>query len=283
MSKRPHRQDVLVRAAHLVVGLEAQTDFEHGLDLLPVEVAQGDEVASLEVPCDHFCLSFRQFPDLSAVCELSWAFGQRRPAGRIGNRLSPAEPAPIDRELPIVSTDRSPRASMPLSHGRVYRHGRARSSCGRRPSSVRPVVGRAGLRCRELGRDPRRTLLWGKHTEVGVVPERDAPFVLQPDQPRRTRRHPLRDVGQREASSACLGPDHREGELQRGDAAPGRAEVTVADGLEFRRAGGVVRDDEVDEVGSETTPEQLAVGGLADRGAALEVSGAVVDLLGAQG
>src|ERR1019366_6264719 len=53
-----HREDVLVGTAHLVVGLEPEADLQHGLDLLPVEVAQGDEIASFEVPRDHFRFSF---------------------------------------------------------------------------------------------------------------------------------------------------------------------------------------------------------------------------------
>jgi hypothetical protein len=52
--KRSDRKDVLVRTAHLVVSLEAKADLQHGLDLLSVEVAQGDEVTSLEIPREHF-------------------------------------------------------------------------------------------------------------------------------------------------------------------------------------------------------------------------------------
>jgi hypothetical protein len=56
-----------VRPTHLVVSLEAETDVEHRLDFLLVEVAQGDEVAPFEISRDHFCLSFVILPNLCAV------------------------------------------------------------------------------------------------------------------------------------------------------------------------------------------------------------------------
>jgi hypothetical protein len=51
-----------MRATHLVVGLEAKADIEHRLDFLSVEVAQCDEITTLEIPVDHCCSPF-ECPD----------------------------------------------------------------------------------------------------------------------------------------------------------------------------------------------------------------------------
>ena len=71
---------------------------------------------------------------------------------------------------------------------------------------------------------------------------------------------------------ARLGPHRRQAELQRGDAAPGRAEVADVRALELGRARRVVGDDAGRCRPSPSAgPQRVAVVGLADRRAALEL------------
>ncbi|HEX5595313.1 MAG TPA: hypothetical protein VFX61_04700, partial [Micromonosporaceae bacterium] len=73
-----------------------------------------------------------------------------------------------------------------------------------------------------------------------------------------------------------------EGQLQRGDAAPGGPEVAAVQRLEVHGRRGVVGDHDVEDAVPQAAPERLPVGRLADRRAALERGGAVGDLLGGE-
>ncbi len=105
----------------------------------------------------------------------------------------------------------------------------------------------------------------------------------EPGQAGRARRHPPRHVGQAETALSGVGPDHGQPELDRGDPAPGGPEVAIARILEIGRARRVVGYHAVDRAGLQPRPEQLPVGHLPDRRAALELGPAGTDLLGREG
>ena len=70
-------------------------------------------------------------------------------------------------------------------------------------------------------------LVGSEDGEVRVVTHRDPSFPAQARQLRGAGRHPAGDIAEREAAAARAGPDQRQPELQRGDPAPRRAEVTA--------------------------------------------------------
>ena len=115
--------------------------------------------------------------------------------------------------------------------------------------------------------------------EVRVVARGDPALAGETGELRRLLAHPGHHGLQGQAALARLGPDQRQPELQRRDAAPRHGEVAVLQVLEVERRGRVVRDDEVDRAVLQSLPEQLAVAGLADRRAALERGRAEGDLL----
>ena len=146
---------------------------------------------------------------------------------------------------------------------------------------------RAGERTPGVGRDRvlwcsrasrRRTSSSGANTHRSAsAPTAIRPLRSSPTRSAGRRRHPARPRRRARARGRGLGPHRRQPELQRRDAAPGLAEVAGVESLELRRARRVVGDHEVDVAVGERRPEQLAVGGVADRRAALELGGAVRD------
>src|SRR5215217_2428506 len=94
-----------------------------------------------------------------------------------------------------------------------------------------PVVGGERILVVEaLGVD-HEGLVRGEDAEVGVMAQPDPALALEPQQPGRALGHPADDVGQGDAAPPRLGPDHRQAELQRGDAAPGQPEVADVQAL----------------------------------------------------
>src|SRR6266571_7764779 len=118
-------------------------------------------------------------------------------------------------------------------------------------------------------------LVRSEQAEVCVVAHRYSSLPAQACELRGPRRHPAGDVAEAEAAAARAGPDQRQSELERGDAAPRGAEVAAGYLLHGRRGGRVVRDDEVDNPVPEAAPEQLAIGFLPDRRRELECRRAV--------
>src|SRR5829696_10209794 len=96
-----------------------------------------------------------------------------------------------------------------------------------------PVGGGERMPLMEAFRVHNEGLVGGEDTEVGVIAQPDPALALEPQQPGRSLGHPPDDVGQREAAPPRLGPDHRQAELQRGDAAPGQPEVADVQALEL--------------------------------------------------
>src|SRR6185295_18298841 len=86
-----------------------------------------------------------------------------------------------------------------------------------------------------------------------------------------------------EAALPCPGPDRRERELVRSDAAPGAAEVAGVDLLHAGRAWRVVGGHEIDDALAERLPQALAILPRADRRGAFVGDGAVGDLFGRKG
>src|SRR6516225_2109317 len=82
--------------------------------------------------------------------------------------------------------------------------------------------------------------------QVGVAPDRQPPLGRQAGQPGRGRRHPPGDVVQRPAAASRDGPYRGQAELERGDTAPGRAEIPRAERLQLGRARRVIRHHAVD-------------------------------------
>nr|GFC47912.1 hypothetical protein [Tanacetum cinerariifolium] len=83
-------------------------------------------------------------------------------------------------------------------------------------------------------------------------------------------------------SAALAGgrPEHRQRQLQRGDAAPRRGKVTAGQLLQVGRRGRVVGGREVNEATLQRLPQLLIVGPLADR--ALELRLAIGDVFGVE-
>ena len=77
-------------------------------------------------------------------------------------------------------------------------------------------------------------LVGSEDREVGVVAEGQLPLGRQAHTLRRFGGHPLDHLLQPEAAAPRLGPDQRQPELNRGDPAPGHAEVTVVEILELQ-------------------------------------------------
>jgi hypothetical protein len=115
----------------------------------------------------------------------------------------------------------------------------------------------------QAGRVDHEPLLGGEHAQVGVGADADPAFPTKTGQLGRTLGHPVGQAGQ--------------AQLEGGDAAPGRAEVAAVEVLELGRAGRVVRGDQVDEAVGQAPPQPLAVPGVADGWAALELGGPVGD------
>src|SRR6185295_11266579 len=106
--------------------------------------------------------------------------------------------------------------------------------------------------------------------QVGIVSRGDTPFALpQPCQPGWRGAHPLGQIGDREAALPRSSPDRGQGELERRDASPGTPEVAGFDLLHLRRAGRVVRRDQIEDAFAESLPELLPVLPRADRRGAL--------------
>ena len=150
------------------------------------------------------------------------------------------------------------------------------------PVSSRPGVRRDRVAVLEVADGP--PLLGRERDQVGVPADRDRALARQAGQPGRRLGHPADHVGParcpaRRAPVQTAGQRH----LQRGDAAPGRAEVADVEPLEVRGARRVVADDEVDVAVAQRRPQRLAVRRLADRRAALERRRAVGHLLGGEG
>ncbi len=95
-------------------------------------------------------------------------------------------------------------------------------------------------------------------------------------------RHPPHDVDEPVPARAGLRPDDRQRDLQRGDAAPGLAEVAAVQALEVGGARRVVAHHHVDHAVGKALPQRLPVGRLAHGRAALEPGVAVGHLLGGQ-
>ena len=157
----------------------------------------------------------------------------------------------------------------------------ARSRARRRAGTA--VVGRDRVAVVQGGGVDGELLVGREDGEVGVAADGDrAPWRSARRSAAGRCGHPAHDVGQGEAAARRLGPHRRQAELQRGDAAPGGAEVAGRRALEVRGAGRVVGDHEVDHAVAQRPPQPFAVLGLADRRAALELGGAVGDLLGVE-
>ena len=121
------------------------------------------------------------------------------------------------------------------------------------------------------------------HHQVGIGSRRDPPLpAVQAGQPGRRGAHPPGQVGDREAALPRAGPHRGQGELQRGDPAPGAAEVSGLDLLQIGRAGRVVGRDQVEDSLAEGLPEPFPVLRRADRRSALEGDAAVGDLAGGE-
>ena len=169
--------------------------------------------------------------------------------------------------------------------------GARRSTCAPRSqvSRTTPASAPAGVRGDRVAVvQPRRVdderLVRGEERRVGVVADRDPALAPQPDQ----RGRALAPSSATTSASACprgraCGPDRRQAELQRGDPAPGRPKSPMSSRLSSGVHGEWSRDHAVDQPVGQPLPQQLAVGRLADRRAALELGGAVRDLLGGEG
>ena len=129
----------------------------------------------------------------------------------------------------------------------------------------------------QAGRVDHEPLLGGEHAQVGVGADADPAFPAKAGQLGRTLGHPAGQGGQAVATGPGRRPDGGQAQLEGGDAAPGRAEVAAVEVLELGRAGRVVRGDQVDEAVGQAPPQPLAVPGVADGGAALELGGPVGD------
>jgi len=107
--------------------------------------------------------------------------------------------------------------------------------------------------------------------EVGVEARGDRPLAVgQADEPRGAAGHPSGQGVDGEPATSGLGPDGRQGELERGDPPPGAGHVAGLEVLQVRGGGRVVGADGVDQGVAQAEPEPLAVRALADGGCALE-------------
>ena len=101
------------------------------------------------------------------------------------------------------------------------------------------------MKCRGVDREGRVGV---EDDEVGVAARGDRSLASrEPDQLGGAQGHPAGQVGEREPAPARLGPDGRQGELERGDAAPRSEDVARVQVLELGRRGRVVRADRVDQ------------------------------------
>ena len=199
----------------------------------------------------------------------------RRPAGARRDRAASVHAgviaSPLLNSCPNGVGVRSPR--------------RPRSQvCATTPCSVAAVrTGVTGLRCAQLARVDGERLVRGEHAQVGVrarrrwrpcgpVPPASAGFVG----------HPAHDRPRRDA--AARGPRSRRPTARAAaTATPPQAcaEVAGVEPLQVRGARRVVADTtQVDHAVGQALPQGVSVGVLADRRAALELRGAVGDVLG---
>src|SRR4029453_5583048 len=119
-----------------------------------------------------------------------------------------------------------------------------------------------------------------EHGEVGGVATLDAALLLQPGYPGWAFGHPTQGVDEGVTAEPGLGPNGRQGPLQRRDAPPGWTELADLAALELHGAWGMVGDNAVDVAAVECCPQLLPVVSFPDRRTTLELRGAVGDRLG---
>ena len=120
--------------------------------------------------------------------------------------------------------------------------------CGPRPRSVRPAYGVTGWRWCSVAGSTANVRRRGERDQVGVGADlRCGPCGAARPAPPGAAAIQADHVGQRVAPRGRGGgPHQRQAQLQRGDPAPGRAEVAGVEALQLRRARRVVGHHAVD-------------------------------------
>src|SRR6266436_6634209 len=119
-----------------------------------------------------------------------------------------------------------------------------------------------------------------KHHEVGIEAFGNAALArLATGEPRRTFRHPSRDIRQSESAAAGLSPHHRQRQRKAEDPSPGPAKVPVAEPLHLRRTWRMIRRHQINDSFSKALPQFFAILPAADWRRALEKGLAVRDFV----
>src|SRR5260370_5431420 len=99
-----------------------------------------------------------------------------------------------------------------------------------------------------------------KHDEVGIKILGDAALArVASGEPRRTLRHPPRDVCQCKSAVTSLGPHHRERQRETRNPAPGRSKAPLARSLHFGRTGIMIRRHQDTDSFSKPLPKLFAI------------------------
>ena len=140
------------------------------------------------------------------------------------------------------------------------------------PASGNPSYGADRVLVVELGLVDDECLVGGEHRNVSGIAQGDVPLGGETDLAGGVFGHPPHNVEQGVTTTAGLGPDSGQAQLQRRDAAPGDTEVPDVEAFEFGGARRVIGDDAVDGAVGQPAPQQLSVAGFPDRRATLELS-----------
>ena len=120
------------------------------------------------------------------------------------------------------------------------------------------------------------------HDQVGIAADGDCALRGEAGKPRRTFGQPYRHALDRNASLGGTGPDNRQSELQRSDAAPRAHEVAVVEVLQARRRRRMIGGDQVDFACGQRRPQTLAIVPRSNGRRTFERRGAIDDVLGGE-